>query len=129
MDQEKVSEYLLRHANADWLPRWSLNPPSASHMGGSWERLIRTTRTILVALVREHGHVLNDESFRTLLTEVETIVNSRPLTFPTDDPQDLTGPLTPNHLLTMKSKVVLPPPGDFQEDHIYCRKQWKRVQC
>ena len=128
MDQEKVKEYLLRHRSADWLPQWSFNPPSASHMGGSWERLIRTTRTILVALTREQGHVLNDESLRTLLAEVENIVNSRPLTFPTDDPQDLSGPLTPNHLLTTKSKVVLPPPGEFQTEDMYSRKQWRRVQ-
>ena len=128
MDQIKVKEYLLRHGNADWLPQWSFNPPSASHMGGSWERLIRTTRAILVALMKEQGHLLNDESFRTLLTEAESIVNSRPLTFPTDDPQDLIGPLTPNHLLTMKAKVVLPPPGEFQKEDMYCRKQWRRVQ-
>ena len=30
--------------------------------------------------------------------------------------------------LTMKSKVALPPPGEFQHEDIYLRKQWKRVQ-
>lgn len=37
-------------------------------------------------------------------------------------------PLTPNHLLTMKTKVVLPPPGLFQSADMYCRKRWRRVQ-
>ena len=37
-------------------------------------------------------------------------------------------PLTPNHLLTMKSKVILPPPGVFQRADIYSRKRWRRVQ-
>ena len=35
---------------------------------------------------------------------------------------------TPNHLLTMKSKVILPPPGIFQRADIYSRKRWRRVQ-
>ena len=31
-------------------------------------------------------------------------------------------------LLTMKSKVIMPPPGEFQKEGIYYRKQWRRVQ-
>ena len=37
-------------------------------------------------------------------------------------------PLTPNHLLTMKSKIILPPPGNFQRPDLYCHKRWRRVQ-
>ena len=99
----------------------------ASHMGGAWERQIRSVRSILTALIREHGRNLDDESFRTLMAEVECIINSRPLTTPSSDPGDL-DPLTPNHILTMKSKVVLPPPGNFQKEDVYLRKRWKRVQ-
>ena len=55
-------------------------------------------------------------------------MNRRPLTIDLlSDPQSLT-PLTPNHLLTMKTKVVLPPPGTFQSVDKYCRKRWKHVQ-
>ena len=79
MDDTKINEYLCRHADADWLIRWKPNPPAASHMGGVWERQIRTVRAILASLIKEFGHVLNDESFRTLLTEAENIVNSKPL--------------------------------------------------
>ena len=53
--------------------------------------------------------------------------NSRPLTVPSSDPDDL-DPLTPNHLLTMKSKMVMPPLGNFQKADVYLRKRWKRVQ-
>ena len=64
---------------------------------------------------------------RTLLCETAAIVNSRPLT--TDNLNDPTSlePLTPNHLITMKSKVLLAPPGDFQRTDIYSRKRWERV--
>lgn len=74
-----------------------------------------------------HGHSLNDESFRTLLVEVEAIMNSRPIT--TDginDPDSL--PLSPINLLTMKSMVIRPPPGVFQKEDLYCRRRWRRVQ-
>ncbi|KAK3702244.1 hypothetical protein QZH41_016772 [Actinostola sp. cb2023] len=35
-------------------------------------------------------------------------------------------PLTPNHLLTMKTKILLP--GVFMKADLYCRKRWRRVQ-
>ena len=74
-----------------------------------------------------HAARLNDEALRTLLVEVEAVVNSRPLTVESLS-DETTEPLTPNHLLTMKSKVVLPPPGTFEEADIYCRKRWRTVQ-
>ena len=54
------------------------NPPSASHQGGVWERLIRSTKKILRSLVGQRE--LNDESPRTFLVEVEEIMNDRPIT-------------------------------------------------
>ena len=37
-------------------------------------------------------------------------------------------PLTPNHLLTLKSNVIISPPGDFVIQDSYSRKLWRRVQ-
>ena len=59
--------------------------------------------------------------------EVEAIVNSHPLTYNTLS-DDTIEPLSPNNLLTMKTKVVLPPPGVFQREDVYCRKRWRAVQ-
>ena len=36
--------------------------------------------------------------------------------------------LTPNHFLTLKTKVVLPPPGVFTSADLHSRKWWGRVQ-
>ena len=58
------------------------------------------------------------------MTEVEGILNSRPLTH---DPTSLQ-PLSPMNILTMKSKVVSPPPGEFSKPDIYSRKCWRRIQ-
>ena len=93
------------------------NPSAASHMGGVSERQIRITRKVLSGLMEEYGHCLDEESFRTLMCEVEAIINSRPLTTVSGEPGDLE-PLTPNHILTTKSTVILPPPGKFQQNDV-----------
>ena len=90
-NQAKIHDTLLQKGI-----KCVFNPPAASHHGGVWERLIRSTRKILGALTKEQ--VLDDECLQTLLCEAESIINGRPLTKVSDDPNDLE-PLTPNHLL------------------------------
>ena len=125
MDHERINRFLVSQT-CDWIV-WKKTPPYASHMGGVWERQIRTVRSILTSLLKEHSSNLDDESFRTLLCEAETIVNSRPLT--TESLSDASiEPLTPNHLLTAKCKPVLPPPGIFQKEKSYCRRRWRHIQ-
>ena len=126
MDEDKIRSTLLED-NCDWFS-FKTNPPYASHMGGSSERQIRTVRSVLTSLLEETGRQLDDETFRTLLKEVQAIVNSRPMALNDMSSPDLPDPLTPNHLLTMKSKVLMPPPGVFLREDIYLRRRWRRVQ-
>ena len=107
---------------------FKMNSPSASHMGSSWERQIRTVRSVLASLFEEAGHQLDNESFHTLLKEVQEVVNSRPLALNGMSSADSPEPLRPNHLLTTKSKVLLPPPGVFLREDVYLRRRWRRVQ-
>ena len=104
------------------------NIPSASHMGGVWERQIRTVRNVLSSLTHDFGASSDDESLRTFLCETMAIVNCRPLTVDGLNDPLTAEPLTLNHLLTMKSKIILPPLGNFQRPDLYCRKRWRRVQ-
>ena len=99
-----------------------------SHMGGIWECQIRTTRAILDSLLQTHGHSLDKESLQTPMTETEAIINSRPLTV--DAINDGQSPMliSPNNILTMKTKVVMPPPEVFQKPDLYCRSRWRRSQ-
>ena len=125
-NDDQIKEELLKN-NCDWIT-FEMNVPSASHMGGIWERQIRTVRSVLSAILEKNGTQLDDESLRTYLCECEAIINSRPLTVNNlSDPGSLE-PLTPSHLLTLKSKVVLPLPGMFQSPDAYSRKRWRRVQ-
>ncbi|XP_019750034.1 uncharacterized protein LOC109530618 [Hippocampus comes] len=102
----------------------SANPPYASHFGGIWERQIRTLRKILSSIL--HQQAVDEEGLHTLLCEVEAIINSRPISRISTDPNDLEA-LTPNHLLLMKAKTSLPP-GLFDRKDVYSRRRWRQVQ-
>ncbi|XP_065097354.2 uncharacterized protein [Paramisgurnus dabryanus] len=105
-----------------------MNAPHASHAGGVWERHIRTVRSVLRSTLALSSGRLNDASLRAFFYEAMAIVNSRPLTVDNlSDPHSLE-PLTPNHLLTMKSVQALPPPGEFVREDIYGKKRWRHVQ-
>ena len=122
MDDRKIQSFLLEQGG-DWI-RWHKNPPLASHMGGVWEQQIRSARAILGSLLKTHGECLDDASLFTVMTEVEDISNSRPLTIEAlNDPTSLQ-PLSPVNILTMKSKVVSPPPGEISKPDIYSRKRY-----
>jgi hypothetical protein len=102
---------------------WEFNPPAASHMGGVWERQIRTVRKVLNVIVRDQ--VLDDERLDTFLCQVESCVNGRPLTPLSDSITDLES-LTPNHLLLLRSGS-LPQLGRFVAEDVYTRR-WRHVQ-
>ncbi|XP_068704648.1 uncharacterized protein [Montipora foliosa] len=118
-NQTKIHSFLLSN-NIKWI----FNPPAASHHGGVWERCIRTTRKVMKALLKEQP--LNDEGLLTLLAEVESIINGRPITKVSDDPKD-SDALTPNHLLLLRSGTSLPP-GLFVKGDNYSRRRW-RYRC
>ena len=77
------------------------------------------------SLFCHHGTQLDDESLRTFIIETEAIVNSRPFSI---DHNDSLEPLTPNYLVTMESKVVLPPLDAFPRADLYSRIRWHKVQ-
>lgn len=103
---------------------WIFNPPSGSHHSGVWDRLIRSERKVLNSVLRMQN--LDEECLHTVLCEVEAIINSRPITKASTDPNDLEA-LTLNYLLLLKSKPSLPP-GVFQEEDMYVQHRWRQVQ-
>ena len=122
-DENEISHFTANHGI-----EWTFNPPTASHQGGVWERQIRTIRKILHGILSEQylKTCQSEEQLRTLMCEVEAIINSRPLTRVSDDPGDLEV-LTPNSLLLMK-QVTEPPPGKFTGGDVYARKRWRQMQ-
>ena len=111
MDHIKIGNF-LKENGGEWMI-FKRNPQLSSNMGGVWERQIRSARPILNSLLKTHGRSLSDESLQPLLIEFEAIINSRPLT--TDVLNDVTSlaTLSSVNVLTIKSKVVMSPPGRF----------------
>ena len=126
LDGKRIQKELFRD-QCSWV-EFRMNIPNASYMGGVWERMIKSVRRVLAAILDQHGQNLDDELLCTFLVEAELVVNSRPLTYPDMNSPDSEEPITPLQLLTLKAKVVYPPPGLFVKEDIYCRKRWRRVQ-
>jgi hypothetical protein len=101
----------------------ALQPPAVSHMGGIWERVIRSIRRILKALLQEQ--VVNDEALLTFMTETERILNHRPLVRQENHPDDL-NPLTPNKLLLLRSDYPLPLGVVINVDKY--NRRWRQAQ-
>ena len=96
---EKMRYYLQKN-----YINWEFNPPTASHMVVAWERQIRTVRKVFTSIVV--NQVLGDVSLGTLFSEVEFIVNSRPLTKVFVDPNVLEA-LTPVIYFYLESELTL----------------------
>lgn len=81
--------------------KWRFNPPAAPHMGGCWERMVRSIKTCLAAVVG--AQCLTDESLRSALLECEWVVNTHPLTEVSLHHEDEEA-LTPHHFLNGGSR-------------------------
>ncbi len=126
----------LRESIADWNQQqiekelqqrniiWKFQPPNAPHMSGVWERLVKTVKRALKAVLGEA--LVSDDVLATTLVEIEGIFNSRPVCKLSDDPRD-EDVLTPNHFL-MQRKVMNLPSGMFVDADRHSRKHWKLVQ-
>ena len=84
---------------------WKYICPLSPWWGGFWERLMKTIKTPLKKALS--NSFLTYDELTTVLQEVEAMVNSRPLTPVTDDPDDLRY-LTPANFLIGRSTINLP---------------------
>ncbi|XP_062704660.1 uncharacterized protein LOC134286963 [Aedes albopictus] len=106
--------------------RWSFNPPGAPHMGGAWERMVRSVK-VSISGILDNQRRPDDEVLETVVIEAEAMINSRPLTYiPLESGEQES--LTPNHFLLgsssgVKQKPVLP--TDYQAT---LRNGWKLAQ-
>ncbi|XP_070546571.1 uncharacterized protein [Ptychodera flava] len=73
MNSPSVRGFLANH-----LVQWDFIPKRAPWFGGFWERLIGITKLCLKKVLRR-AFIYEDE-LRTLLTEIEAVINDRPLT-------------------------------------------------
>ena len=108
---------------------WSFNPANAPHRGGAWERIIGLFKKHLTAALL--GDAPRFDTFATVVTEIESIMNRRPLTQISTDSRDGKA-LTPMDLLCPASssadrRIFV---GAANADVLNgVRYSWKQAQC
>lgn len=85
--------------------QFSFNPPNAPHFGGCWEREIHSLKQALRVTLGAQS--VTEEVLRTVLIEIEGILNSKPLGYTSSDISD-SDPVTPNSLLMGRPDSSLP---------------------
>lgn len=112
LNQSKIQSYLINNG-----VKWTFNPPHGAHHGGVWERLVQQIKKVLFSVVKQQ--MLDDETLHTVLCKVESILNDRPIT-PSSKIQKIS--LTPNHILQLRAKPILPS-GLFKREYLYIKRR------
>ena len=84
----------------DWLANnrveWRFSPDLSPWWGGFWERMVRSVKDLLRKSIGKK--TMNFDQFQTELTEIEAVINDRPLTYVAEG-VDEPYPLSPSLLL------------------------------
>ena len=102
---------------------WHFIPPRAPHFGGLWEAGVRSMKTLLRKLITPH-HLRFDELY-TILTEVEAVLNSRPIV-PLNSTNIDDTTLTPGHFLIGRP-LKSPPSVEAEKTKISSLRRWALV--
>lgn len=84
---------------------WKFNPPRSPHFGGNYEIFVKAFKGHLAKTIG--SQLLTYEEMLTVLTQIESVINSRPLTLLSEDPSEPTA-LTPAHFLMAAPLKHLP---------------------
>ncbi|XP_026829830.1 uncharacterized protein LOC113563037 [Ooceraea biroi] len=109
---------------ADEQIHWRFNPPAGPNFGGIWEAAVKSLKHHLRRVIGDAK--LTYEEMATLLAQIESCLNSRPLQAISDDPEDLSV-LTPGHFLIGAPLNAVPEPS-LVEDRMDRLSRWKQLQ-
>lgn len=97
-------QYSLNQYNTSW----HFIPPRSPHFGGLWEAGVKSVKFHMKRVASNVN--LTFEEYYTLLTQIEAVLNSRPLSSLSTDIND-PEPLTPAHFLIGRRITSVPEPG------------------
>ncbi|XP_017796995.1 PREDICTED: uncharacterized protein LOC108578221, partial [Habropoda laboriosa] len=104
--------------------KWHFIPPRSPHFGGLWEAAVKSFKHHFSRVIGET--LLTYEALHSYATEIEAILNSRPLTSLSSDPNDF-NPLTPAHFL-IGGPLTSIPEHDFRDTNVSQLSTWQHVQ-
>ncbi|XP_043473410.1 uncharacterized protein LOC122505692 [Leptopilina heterotoma] len=122
LQSKKHNDTVFQHLSEKGI-NWHFIPPLSPNFGGLWEAGVKSFKHHLKRICNE---LVTFEQFNTLIIEIEAILNSRPLTPISTDPNDLIA-LTPGHFLTGNSLMSLPEPN-FEQTAINRLSTWELIQ-
>lgn len=114
----------LREQLAEQQSEFHFNPPSAPHFGGAWEREVRSVKTALKVVLKEQS--VPEAVLRTVLVEVEGILNAKPLGYVSSDVAD-PDPITPSIPLMGRSDASLPH-AVYDSSNTLGNRRWRHSQ-
>ena len=103
---------------------WKFIPPRSPNFGGLWEAGVKSTKTHLRKVLS--NACLTFEEFYTVLTQIEAVLNSRPLFAHSSDTHELSA-LTPGHFLIGRELVAIPEPT-LENVPVNRLNRWKYLQ-
>lgn len=116
---DDIKEYAISQSiNFKMIPHY------ASHFGGLWEAGVKSCKHHLRRVIG-NAH-LTFEEFGTVLTQIEAVLNSRPLTPLSTDPTDFL-PLSPAHFLVGRP-LTAPVTADLHDAPPHRLTRYQRVE-
>ncbi|XP_076301920.1 uncharacterized protein LOC143220059 [Lasioglossum baleicum] len=103
---------------------WHFMPALSPHFGGLWEAAVKSFKHHMKRVVGIE--LFTHEQFTTFVIEVEAILNSRPLTPLSSDPNDMSA-LTPGHFLIGGSLTCITE-TDFSQTPSNRLSTWQHIQ-
>lgn len=101
-DDNCIRDYLSENAIT-----WHRIPAKSPSMGGLWEAAVKQFKHIFKRIIGKS--LLHFEQMYTLLTQIEAVINSRPITPISNDPNDFQA-LSPSHFLI--GDILTSPPEE-----------------
>ncbi|XP_015916070.3 uncharacterized protein [Parasteatoda tepidariorum] len=100
--------------------KWHFSPPTAPWYGGWWKRMVRSIKEVLRKCLGRA--CVTYEEMLTLLCEAESVINGRPHTYLSDDPNEMT-PITHNEkilLFSIRTSFLVSSQGVTEMQALFC---------
>jgi len=120
---EQSKRHIMDHGMSKAI-KWHFIPARAPHFGGLWESAVKSFKSHFYKTASETAMTFEEAS--TLVSQIEAILNSRPLTAISSNPNDLNY-LSPGHFL-VGNTLTSYPEMDIMEVKVNRLSRWQMLE-